>query len=320
MRSKEHCFGAFLGSLQHSMLISPFLLIIIARQGLRVRLLVDGLGSRRLSRPMRERMLASGVDILSYQPFSHNRNHRKMTIIDSRIAHVGGVNIADRYVVGNNLGTWYDVQLRIENDRVAELAELFDYDCMLCSGLRVVAPQPSARQGVDYYWSECNGGCAMPQLLEDVIEGAEHSLTLISPYFMPPRRTLDMLSDAVARGVRITIIVPERCDIWALDDVMRHYVGRAQLRGIDMLITRSAFVHAKLALVDGCRTVLGSANLDSRSLYINRELMVSTTRRDVCQAAGHFIARLREISTPPLERELHSIIPSLITRLFEPVL
>lgn len=291
-----------------------------ARQGVSVRLIVDGYGSRTISRAMLQQLLNAGVSIYRHPLLSNNRNHRKMTIIDRHTAHVGGVNIADRYSVGNNLGVWHDVQLRLRGGAVATLATLFDYDVTIAEGGCVAPPAPLSPRGIQLYWSEANGGRAMEHLLEDVVTSAERSITLTTPYFMPPRRVLSLLCSAIARGVRVTIIVPERCDVWALDNLARSYIARAQALGINMLIMREGFIHAKLAIVDHRRTILGSANLDARSLNINRELMLSTYNKEVCRMADNFILSLREKCSLPRRSDLNSPFPQFMAKLLEPVL
>lgn len=291
-----------------------------ARQGLSVRLLVDGFGSRGLPRTLREGMEGAGVDIRTTGIIGHSRNHRKMTIVDNRIAHIGGINIADRYAVGNRLGIWHDLQLRFSGEAVASLRALFDYDYLTAAGIRTVAPSPDSNISPSLHWSECDAGEAMQQLLHDTIERAQHSLTITTPYFFPPRTTLDLFASAVRRGVSVRVILPERCDIWAIDHLARHYLRQAASLGIELLVLRNAFVHAKLALVDDRIAILGSANLDARSLRINREIMASTTSCEVCRKASLFIKRLTARCSPPTEAELHSIIPSGVARLFEAVL
>lgn len=291
-----------------------------ARQGVTVRLLVDGYGSRGITRTLLRRMLSAGVIIHRHKLLRNSRNHRKMTIVDRRIAHVGGVNIADRYAVGNNLGLWYDVQLRFTGRGVASLVELFDYDYMVAVGLRAVPPCTCSSRMLQLLWSEAHGGRAMSELLEDVVTSSRRSITLTTPYFMPPRYVVDLLASAVARGVRVSVIVPERCDVWVLDNITRGYVAMAQKRGVEMLIVRDAFVHAKMALVDGCRTILGSANLDARSLNINRELMLSTRHKGICRAAENFLLGLRQKCSLPRRSDLQSAFPSLMTKLIETVL
>lgn len=290
-----------------------------ARQGVCVRLVVDGYGSRKMPRELRKRLLSQGIQLRIVHSLSHCRNHRKMVIIDRRIALVGGINIADRYIVGNELGTWYDAVLRIVGGSVAELCRLFEYDFTPHTKHTALAPESTAHSPM-LYWSESGGGGAMLRLLYDIIDGAEREITLTTPYFMPPRGVLDHLARATQRGVRISIIIPRRCDIWLIDDVMHHSIREAREIGIEVFILDNAFIHAKLALVDSCRVVVGSANLDAHSLSVNRELMLSSCNRTVCSSAKQFLQQLQRMTTPARANEIKCHLPRFITKAIKPLM
>lgn len=290
-----------------------------ARQGVRVRLVVDGYGSRKMPRKLKQSLIANGIQLRVIHTYSHCRNHRKMVIIDQRIALVGGINIADRYVVGNELGVWYDAVLRITGASLAELNRLFEYDFAPHSKHTTLAPESSAHRPM-LYWSESGGGGAMMRLLYDVIEGAEREITLTTPYFMPPRGVLQHLARAVERGVRVRVIIPRRCDIWLIDDVMRHSIREAESVGVEVLILDNAFIHAKLALVDTRRVVVGSANLDAHSLGVNRELMLSSYNRTTCATAKQFLLQLQRMTTPARNHEIKCHLPRFITRAIKPLM
>ena len=290
-----------------------------ARQGVRVRLMVDGYGSRDMPRSLRRRLLSNGVQLRIIHTLSHSRNHRKMVVVDQRMAFVGGINIADRYVVGNELGKWYDAVLRVTGTTVAELRQLFDYDFEVTDSHSSPTIDTSAHSPM-LYWSESGGGGAMTRLLQDVIDSAESDITLTTPYFMPPQPTLQRLQQAVVRGVSIRIIVPHRCDIWLIDDVMRHSILEAQELGIEIYLLNNAFIHAKLALVDSRRVVVGSANLDARSLRLNRELMLSTFNRNTCTTAKLFLEELLQMATPAIESKIKCHLPRFISRTIRPLM
>ena len=291
-----------------------------ARQGVSVRLIIDGYGSMSLGRELCRAMQSDGVDLRSHALMRRSRFHRKIAVIDDHIAHVGGVNIADRYIVGNTLGRWHDVQLRLMGDAVHDIVRLFDYDYMVSEGLKCEVPMLYSHRGLQVVWSECRGGRAISELLEEVVAEARHTLTFTTPYFMPPHSVLELLSSAVSRGVKVRVIVPERCNVWMLDDIIRRRIAQAAAYGIDMRICRGAFLHAKLAIVDGRRVVVGSANLDSRSLYHNREIMVVTEYRAVVASAKLFVEGLMQLSSPPTASDMRSYIPAFVSRCFEGIL
>ena len=288
------------------------LLVRKAHQGVRVRLLVDGYGSRNIGREMKRMLVNNGVEVVTYSSLSHLRNHRKMVIVDECVAHVGGVNIADRYVLGNRLGVWYDVELRFTGRDVETLAKLFQFDYLSAKGDNYGVDTPQGRQ-LSLHWSEADEGIDM--LFERVAREVRNELIITTPYLFPTRRTIALLRDVVKRGVRVTIIAPERCDVWALDRLMRAMYGEIMDVGVELRLLRGAFVHAKMALVDGRKVVLGSANLDARSFHLNRELMLSTSDRGVCREARRFVTMLLDASTPPHDDERTTKVPRFVVGL-----
>jgi cardiolipin synthase len=160
----------------------------------------------------------------------------------------------------------------------------------------------------------------MSELLRSIVSSAQKRLVFVTPYFMPPRSVLRQLVEAVERGVDVTVIIPERCDVWVLDHVIRQHIHQAVSHGINIRICRHSFVHAKLAVVDGRRVVVGSANLDARSINLNREVMVATEERSVVEAADSFVDRLMWLSYAPEERDKRSYIPAFVCRWLEGVL
>lgn len=289
-----------------------------ARQGLHIRLLVDGYGSRNLPRRLRQQMRASGIEFRYSRRLGHCRNHRKMIIIDRNSALVGGINIADRYISGNNLGVWHDAALHLTGEIVKGLSALFEYDFAQEPQSAVDISQATTTPAL--YWSESGGGECMARLLKDIVESAEREITFTTPYFMPPRTLLNIFSVAIRRGVRIRVIIPERCDILLLDDVIRHSINEARALGVEILVIRGSFIHAKMAVVDSRRVVIGSANLDSRSLSLNRELMISTSNRSICHAARLFVDRLLQMTTPPREDERKCYLPRIFIRSIMPLM
>lgn len=293
------------------------LLMRKARQGIPVRLLLDGYGSRNISRKLCNSLINSGVEVCMTSRIGISRNHRRMVIIDGNIAYVGGVNIADRYVVGNTLGVWHDVELRMEGYEASMLLKIFEYDLMLYHG--VVGDILNTSSGnVGIYCSEFQH--SITRLFEDIVDNAHSELIITVPYLFPTAMMVEKFRKAVERGVRVVIIVPERCDVWLLDDVMRSAYKEVIGVGVDVRLLRGAFVHAKMALIDGQRVVLGSANLDARSFHINRELMLSTAELGVCRAADMFVTSLLDKSTPPSSHELRSRIPRLFVDFLKPYL
>ena len=290
-----------------------------ARQGVAVRMLLDGFGSRNVRRKTINRLTASGVEIRTTPLMANSRNHRKIVVVDDSVAYTGGINIADRYVAGNNLGVWHDVALRIEGDIARQMRRILDYDTLLLEG---VSSELMVREDalIRLYASEMQGARAMELLLDDVAIGATSSITITTPYLFPSHDMLQRLASAVVRGVAVSIIVPARCDVAMLDSLMPLFVDKAVDAGIEIRQAACGFLHAKMAIVDDRRVVVGSANLDARSLRVNRELMVSTTDAGVCRAALHFIERLNSLPYPRPETKRANLISRLFAHILSPML
>lgn len=295
------------------------LLLRKARQGVAVRMLLDGFGSRSVARKTLRRLADSGVDVRTTPIVSNCRNHRKIVIIDDRVAYTGGVNIADRYVSGNSLGIWHDVVLRISGDAVRGFRRILEYDSLLIEGVDselVVNSDPH----IAIYASEMQHGRAMELLLRTIAGGAHREIAITTPYLFPSRDMLAMLASAVRRGVEVSIVVPMRSDVAVLDAVMPKYVAEAIDAGIVVRQVADAFVHAKMAVVDGERVVVGSANLDARSLRLNRELMVATDDKGVCHAASMFLESLFAMSRLAERRLKAGFVSRLLARMLSPLL
>lgn len=289
-----------------------------SRQGVGVRVIVDGYGSRNLPRHIRQKMIADGVKFSFMRTYGHCRNHRKMVIIDNMYGFVGGINIADRYISGNRLGIWHDAVLLLTGSAVEELSKLFEYD--LSPSRSKQPPITHTLSSPALYWSESGGGDCMLRLLRDVCDSAEREVIITTPYFIPPRHTLDILHRAIKRGVRVRVIIPESCDISILDSVIRHCIKEAHEIGVEVLSVQGSFIHAKMALVDHSRVVIGSANLDARSLSINRELMLSTSNREVCHRAKLFLDRLQKLAIPAPTCGYKGYLPKFVIRSIIPLM
>lgn len=295
------------------------LLLRKARQGVAVRMLLDGFGSRNVSRRTLDRLLASGVDVRTSQFVSNCRNHRKIVVVDDLVAYTGGVNIADRYVSGSSLGLWHDVVLRISGSAVQGLSRILDYDSLRIEGVdsELVVQNDSH---IALYVSEMQQGRAMELLLRSIAESAHNQIVITTPYLFPSSDMLELLASAVRRGVEVRVVVPTRSDVAVLDAVMPTYVAEAIEAGIDVRQVAGAFVHAKMALIDGARLVVGSANLDARSLRLNSELMVETDDSGVCSAANKFIELLCADSVPVKRVPRVGLVSRLLARVLSPLL
>jgi cardiolipin synthase len=264
-----------------------------AVQGVRCRLLVDHVGSWGWPASFARRLREAGVEVAYFNPvlpwrasrrWSHRlnfRNHRKIAVIDGRIAFTGSQNIGDEYFgVHGPHGTWVDTHLRIRGPAVYELQETFIEDWHVATGDdlfdesqfpthesqtddHVVQVIPS---GPDY------DAQIMYHLLLAAISAASHSVCLATPYFVPDMTMVLTLEAASFRGVAVELLVPSDSDhrlaLWA----GRSYYRELMHAGIEVREFGPRFLHSKLVIVDREWAMISSANMDERSFRLNFEI------------------------------------------------
>ena len=263
------------------------LLILKAREGVRVRFLYDGFGSfwltNRFLRPMRE----AGIQIATFLPgqsfrerWSLNlRNHRKIVVVDGRVAFTGGMNIGDEYIGRSSaFGFWRDAHLRVVGPEVRQHQLVFAEDWFFATG--EVLPDaesfpPPEAAGVVTAQTVSSGPeeeiSIFQALMLEAINQAQDRVLLVTSYFAPPGAIISALENAAFRGVRVRLLLSGR---------MNHFVtllaGRAiydsLLRaGVEISEFQRGLLHSKTLTIDGHWSLVGSANVDCRSLFLNFE-------------------------------------------------
>ena len=280
------------------------LLMRRARAGVKVRIIYDGVGSWRISRAERERMQKSGIEIRSYAPLRlplltrtlHRRDHRKLVVIDNRIAYLGGINIACRYLHGGKSGFWRDEHLRIEGTAAHNVRSLFVAHWRAVGGemdLKAALP-PSVRSvcPVQILWTE-DGRSRMTLLhaLMEAIASARHNIRIATPYFIPPEELLTAIIIAARSGVEVELLLPRVSDVRVAELASERYVTRCVEAGVKLYRYGVGFMHSKTIIIDESVVIIGSANMDCRSMYYNMELSAIIYNRWVARDyISHFEA------------------------------
>lgn len=260
-----------------------------AREGLRVAVRVDGIGSlTRLSRWARDRMRRSGVRLMNaprqFRGGLHlinRRDHRKLLVVDGRAAYLGGFNIhreCSRAAYGERC--WRDLHVRFEGVLARDAAEAFDtYTC----GQRDWQPD---RSEPPLLVSNHSRGCRVRLYcaLMAQLAGAGKRIWVTSPYFVPNRGILRQLEDAARRGVDVRVLVPAKGDVPVVRSATRAAGQRLAEAGVRVYEYQPRMQHAKALLVDEDWSTLGTANIDYRSLFINDELNLITRSRNMSRA------------------------------------
>lgn len=297
-----------------------------AQAGVRVRMHVDAAGAwfegtEKLLRHLRD----AGVEARRFNrwcwrdPWRYNiRNHRKLLVVDATALYIGGFNIhreSSRVQVGNR--RWRDVHVRLTGLLVQQAIRRFEE---LWDGLSThTAP---SWQGPHRLVPNATRACrrALHCLYLDALTAAMDSIAIVTPYFVPDRRFRAALARAVRRGVEVRVLLPAHSDQplaqWA-SHVMARPLAR---RGVQFFAYRPRMLHAKVTLIDAQWGMVGSANADYRSFFINRELNFITRDPRICATLAALLAEDLAESQPlvlsgPRRRWVRKKFESLARRL-----
>jgi cardiolipin synthase len=255
-----------------------------ARKGVRVYLLYDQWGSLGTPRSFWRELKDAGVRVRASRPFRWSsprkylfRDHRKVLLVDSGLAFIGGVNIGDEYRgIRRRKKPWRDTVVMIKGPAASALMKTFKR-AWEAGGGESISPSTieSEEAGslsiVPIFAHSGKGRRRMRRLLYYSINHAERSIYLTTAYFIPSRRMIETLEEAEQRGVDVKLLVPGYSDVAAA-----HYTGRAFFRrllraGVEIYNYSGPMLHAKSYIFDGTWSIVGSANLDFRSLRWNDE-------------------------------------------------
>lgn len=261
-----------------------------ARRGVACRVMVDGLGSRALTRsPLWRQMAEAGVELAVALPVDHPlkvvltsridlRNHRKITVIDGTIAYCGSQNCADEaFAVKARYAPWVDIMLRLQGPVVSQMQLIFASDWLQATGKTFAPRMPVAPAQTPGFTAlaiaegPAERRRSTPQLVSTLLASARRELVISTPYFIPDATVLEALCAAAWRGVETTLILPARNDSWIVGAASRSNYRRLLAAGVRILEYRPGLLHAKTLCVDGEVTLLGSTNLDLRSFDLNFE-------------------------------------------------
>ena len=309
-----------------------------AQQGVEVRVLIDAIGSpvmaTKFTRPLRK----AGAKVARFLPpqwFSRTprinfRNHRKILVVDGEVGFIGGFNMADEY-----RNEWRDFGVRIGGPAVDQLQEIFAEDWYYASNENLA--------DTDYFGSWATGKKAHGATCSIVASGPDtHSspihdaifmtinatkerLLIMTPYFIPSRALLAAMRAAVYRGVDVKLMVPAKSDVMLVRHASRSYYPELLEAGARIFEYQPAMLHAKVIVFDDDLTLVGSANLDSRSFRLNFEASCFIGSKNLnASLAEEFerdIERSKEVSLDDLDQlPWHAKLASSTAHLLSPLL
>ena len=267
-----------------------------ARAGVEVRLFYDALGGRQVFASDLKPLRAAGGQVHSFFPSKiplinlrvNNRTHRKLAVIDGRVGYVGGFNVGDEYLgLDPKFGYWRDTHLRVEGGAVGSIQRrlLTDWNAVAPPEHRVrwherffppdepAAGRSSGSVGVqitssgpDSAWERIKFGYIK------MINSAQRSVWIQTPYFMPDAAVLDALKIAARSGLDVRMMIPDKPDHLLVYPATLSYADELAQAGATIYVYRNGFVHAKTVLVDHELGSVGTANMDIRSFRLNFEV------------------------------------------------
>jgi cardiolipin synthase len=266
------------------------------KEGVKVHLMYDSVGSIQTSKAYFERLRAAGVAVCEFNPVVkrvdkvNNRNHRKITVVDGRVAFTGGINISESYSSSSRRARagqdkdedrkrgWRDTHVMVEGPVVAQFQRIFldDWALQDCGPWQeaLFFPPPEARGSLETRVVRSDPGARGSEMYRELlraIEAAKSRVWLTFGYFVPDPQTKQALIDAARRGVDVQLVLPGFTDFWAPIYAGRSHYEELLDAGVRLYEWHQALMHAKTAVIDGVWSSVGSSNLDWRSFVHNYE-------------------------------------------------
>ena len=308
-----------------------------AQEGIEVRLLYDRMGCRNLSKYSINELVDAGGEAVPFAPFildMNYRNHRKNVIIDGQIGYLGGINVGDEYVGrSKRFGDWRDTHLRLKGESVNSMQHRFLLDWAFASGedflgdkkyfpeketkgkspVQIVSSGPDSREE------------EIKSLFLKMIYGAENSIYIQTPYFIPDPAMLEALQVAARSGVDIRVMIPDRGDHPFVYAANNSFVGQMLEAGASCYRYTKGFLHSKTICIDGRILSIGTTNMDVRSFKLNFEINAFIYDEDIAQLHDEIfredLKESREITVQEYEERGWTMkVRESISRLLSPIL
>jgi cardiolipin synthase A/B len=277
-----------------------------ARAGVEVRLLLDGFGAMKMKKRHRDELRDAGVIISRFRPLSlrslvrfYKRTHRRAIVIDGKVGFTGGAAVSAKWK-GNvtNEHEWRDSMTRVTGPLVGGIQSAFAGNWVYCTGEVISGPRFFPRL------NRSDGPCSLSVVSSpsDAMQpirllfwlsfiNARNRLWICNSYFIPDRRLRHAVIERARAGVDVRILVPgNHTDAVPVQAAGRSYYEELLASGVRIFEYQPAMLHAKTVVVDGAWSVVGSANLDERSMELNEENVLGIADRDFARAVEEGVA------------------------------
>lgn len=264
-----------------------------AARGVEVLVLLDWWGALKMDSSLIEMMREAGVTVRFFNPLRwwqlhqvNYRTHRKILVVDRKVAFTGGVGIAQQWLGdARSPDEWHDIHYRVTGPVVRDLRKAFQelWTEVLKQAplaLDVDAPPPRTTEHTVAAQvatsSPREGNDLIYELFRHAIDTANDSLLIMTAYFVPDQTTISSLISAVERGVRVEVMLPgPHTDSTVVRFSSRSCWGKLLRAGVRIHIYQPTMLHAKVTIVDNSWVIIGSANFDNRSFRLNDEIIVN---------------------------------------------
>ncbi len=259
------------------------------KTGVKVRIIYDSIGSRSLSKKYIKKLQRIGVEIHKFLPIRFGkflssinyRNHRKIIVIDNKVAFTGGINVSDKYVKGDpNLGVWHDMHLQLKGPVVHSLQAIFAMDWYFVSNNdKILDPlyfSTYKKKGTSTVQIVHSGPdadfSATQQMYFSIINEVKKYVYITNPYIIPGESILDALKVAALSGIDVRLLLSNNSDSVIVKWCVRSYFERLLQAGVKIYLFSEGFLHSKTIVADDTISSVGTANLDIRSFEQNYEV------------------------------------------------
>jgi cardiolipin synthase A/B len=274
------------------------ILIRKVKEGVEVRLIIDDFGSTK-NKKMVRRLRKAGVPVHRFMPVAfpffaqaNFRNHRKIIVVDGRIGFEGGINIDERYLNnGKHKLFWRDTHIKIEGPLVNQLQMQFLLSWHFTSKKKFPFERPYFGNQFDIQGRATATLVASgpdsprPHCMEAIlaaINQAREKIWIVTPYFIPTDQIITALQMAVSNGIEVKMILPGKSDSHIVKHASLSYITPLLKSGIKIYFYNKGFAHAKTMTFDNQLAIIGTANMDTRSFYINFEIAALIYDEKLC--------------------------------------
>ena len=257
------------------------------KNGVKIRLIYDGFGTYNLKSVYINKLKSLGVECKEFIPFHllrlfkflNFRNHRKIVIVDNKVAFTGGMNISDKYIEGDKkLGRWRDTYLMVEGPAAQDFEHVLACDWYYAGGKKYILSEVS--------FNYLENGCSVQVVASgpdsehqgimqeyfSIITSAEKYVYIVTPYFIPSEAFMTALKTAALGGIDVQIMLPYDSDSKWMKWCMYTYIEELLASQVRIFLFHDGFLHSKVVLSDDIVSSVGTANIDERSFEANFEI------------------------------------------------